>query len=71
VKLEVLRGLRALTVTLTPAERTRVRSLSWAGTAAQAQLIRTWLERDDFQPAAGQRFRLEFYENFHGIETVL
>jgi predicted metalloprotease with PDZ domain len=70
VKLEVTRAARGLTFTVTPGRRTISGSLQWAGTAAQAQLVGTWLKQA-FQPAPGQSFPLDFYENPHGIETVL
>jgi predicted metalloprotease with PDZ domain len=71
VTLEVTRGQRALTFKITPAVSKQISSLRWTGTNTQAQLIRTWLQRDDFRPAPDKRFSLEFYENFHGVETVL
>jgi predicted metalloprotease with PDZ domain len=71
VSLEVVRGQRALTMTVTPSRRNRISSLRWAGSDEQARRIQAWLRCDDFRPAAGQSFNLDFYENFHGIETVL
>ena len=71
VTLEVLRGHRTLTFTVTPARRMEIGSLAWEGSEEQARLIRTWLHRDDFRPTRGQTFKLEFYENIHGIETVV
>ncbi|OFA07018.1 hypothetical protein [Duganella sp. HH101] len=50
---------------------------TWQGTihhpsraVQQAARIGAWLE-SHFDPAPGQRFATDFYENFHGIETVL
>jgi predicted metalloprotease with PDZ domain len=71
VTLEVTRGQRALTFKITPGVREQIGSLYWTGTDAQAQLIRTWLQHDEFRPGHDQPFSLDFYENFHGIETVL
>ena len=71
VTLEVLRGQRTLTFTIIPAERAEIGSLAWAGSDEQARRIRTWLQHDDFRPARGQKFNLSFYENIHGIETVV
>jgi len=71
VTLDVLRGQRTLTFSLTPAERRQIGALVWEGTDEQAQRIRRWLNRSDFQPLHGQQFNLGFYENFHGIETVV
>ena len=71
MKLEATRGQRALSFTLTPAVRKEISSLRWAGTDAHADRIRTWLRRDDFRPAADQCISLDFYENFHGVETVV
>jgi predicted metalloprotease with PDZ domain len=71
VTLEVLRGQRTLTFTVMPREQVEIGSLAWAGSEEQARLIRTWLQRDDFRPTRGQKFDLKFYENIHGIETVV
>jgi len=68
--LEVLRGHRSLRYTIAPAQRSRVAALVWRGTPQQAGAIRAWLKAD-FEPAAGQSLAVDFYENFHGIETVV
>lgn len=70
VCLGVLRGHRALDFTMTPRRRQRFVRLRWRGSAAQARLLQGWLEQP-FDLAEGQAFELSFYENFHGIETVL
>ena len=70
VTLTVLRGHRQLDFTITPDPRSTIESLIWAGTPAQAERIGRWLGQP-FAPMAGQVFSLDFYENFHGIETVL
>jgi predicted metalloprotease with PDZ domain len=71
VTLDALRGQRTLTFSLNPAKRRQISALRWDGNDEQARLIRTWLNRSDFHPSDGQQFNLEFYENFHGIETVV
>jgi hypothetical protein len=35
-----------------------------------AARIAAWLQRD-FAPDRGERISLDFYENLHGIETVI
>ncbi|PCC73010.1 Predicted metalloprotease, contains C-terminal PDZ domain [Nannocystis exedens] len=71
VTLTVQRGHRSLSSTLSPAPRTRIQSLQWAGTAAQAVSIRAWLGPHSFDLAPGKAVDLGFYENFHGIEIVV
>lgn len=71
VTLTVQRGQRLLTFELTPREYSQVGALVWAGDDEQARRIRTWLLCDDFHPTTGQVFQLDFYENFHGVETIL
>ena len=71
VRLEVLRGHRALSFEITPGSRTRIASLLWNGTGAQAERIHLWLKRPDFLPQPGQKLSLDFYENFHGIEIIV
>jgi len=71
VTLDVLRGQRTLTFSLTPAERRQIGALVWEGNDEQVQRIRAWLNWSDFRPMHGQHFNLDFYENFHGIETVV
>jgi len=71
VKIAVQRGHRSLTFEMVPREYSRVVTLVWVGDDQQAQRIQAWLRRDDFQPKHGQAFELDFYENFHGIETVV
>lgn len=71
IRIEVLRGHRAISFTVTPATRSRIASLLWKGTDAQAERIRLWLKRPEFSPVPGQKLSLEFYENFHGIEIIL
>ena len=71
VRIEVLRGNRTLSSEVTPGNRTRIASLTWNGTDAQAENIRLWLKRQDFRPQPGQKISLDFYENFHGIEILV
>lgn len=71
VTLQVLRGHRMLSFSITPAKRQKIQTLIWEGDKAQAERIATWLGRKDFNPGKGQIFKLDFYENFHGIEAVL
>jgi predicted metalloprotease with PDZ domain len=70
VTLTVLRGHRLLSFTMTPTPHRKIAKLTWNGTAAQAKRIQAWLERP-FAPDRGQVFKVDFYENFHGIETVM
>lgn len=70
VTLEVRRGHRTLTFTMTPVQRDQIGALFWRGTNAQARRIARWLDQK-FEPKRGQEFKLDFYENFHGIETVV
>jgi len=71
VVLGVLRGHRRMEFTIVPGTYSRLASLKWQGTEADAAIVRTWLENEDFRPAAGTVFALDFYENFHGVETVV
>lgn len=70
VTLDVERGHRHLRFTITPTPQRTLSALIWQGTPEQAQHISQWLQQP-FAPVDGQRFSLDFYENFHGIETVL
>ena len=68
--LEVLRGHRKLQLTLHPKPFKKLDYLVWEGTEEQVGLIQDWLGRPDFCPEPGQRFDLDFYDNFHGLETM-
>ena len=71
VVLEVLRGHRSLTFTLTPKPFKKLKRLIWKGTDAQATEIRNWINTDEFNPTRGQEFSLDFYDNFHGDEEMV
>lgn len=70
VTMEILRGHQRLTFAITPAPRRKIAALVWNGTGLQAERLHTWL-KTPFAPSAGQVFKVDFYENFHGIETVM
>jgi predicted metalloprotease with PDZ domain len=70
VVLGAWRGNQPRTYTIRPDTRRTVTGLRWTGSASQAALIAQWLNTA-FSPPAGQEFALDFYENFHGIETVI
>lgn len=74
LQLEILRGHRRLTFTLTPQPHTRIVGLRWNGTDEQASRIRDWLDVEEnggFSPYQGQLLPVSFYENFHGIENFV
>lgn len=71
VELSVRRGSRALTFHLVAEPREQIQELRWAGTEAQAELVRGWLQQPEFKPAQGERFSLAAFENFHGIQRVV
>jgi len=72
VTLTVLRGHRILPFTITPArlEPALFTSMTWQGSPAQAKQISAWLGQE-FAPQKGELFSFDFYENFHGIETLI
>ena len=70
VALSVTRGNQALTYQIPVGRRPQIVRLSWIGDDLQAGLIEAWLEQD-FHPQPGQAFPLDFYPNFHGVETVI
>lgn len=70
VRLEVQRGHRRLHFTMLPASKSKIARLVWDGDDAQAARLQAWLG-GSFKLARGQVFSVSFYENFHGIETVL
>ena len=70
VTIQVLRGNQSLTYTIAVGHRSQIGKLAWTGTDEQSARIATWL-RQPFAPAPGDELPLDFYENFHGIETVI
>jgi len=66
----VLRGNQPRNYEIPVGKQTGIGSLTWDGDEQQASRIAAWMERD-FDPRQGEPFALDFYENFHGIETVL
>ncbi|WAT13516.1 PDZ domain-containing protein [Xanthomonas fragariae] len=70
VVLGILRGNQQRVCTATPGTRRTVTSLAWFGSPEQAEAIASWLHTP-FSPAPGQEIPLDFYENFHGVETVI
>jgi len=71
VHLEILRGHRILSFTINPKHFRKMKNLIWKGNASQAKEIGLWLNTDDFNPNDGQKFALDFYDNFHGVETLV
>lgn len=68
--IEVTRGHRRLCFTLTPAPRDAITGVRWTGDEAAAKRLADWL--GDAAPLIpGQAVPLDFYENFHGVETLL
>ena len=70
VTLDVLRGNESRTYEIPVGQRTQIGQVAWIGSDEQAARIAAWL-RQEFAPAHGERIPLDFYENFHGIETVI
>lgn len=68
--LEVLRGHRRASYVMQPAPCSVVTGLRWQGDSTQAKRLYAWFGRE-FQLLTGQSLALDFYENFHGIETVI
>jgi hypothetical protein len=71
IALEVLRGQRILTFILEPEIRIEIDSVTWRGSEAQAERLRSWLGKSSFRPSYGLEMPLDFYENFHGVEVLL
>lgn len=65
-----MRGNGRRSYTIAPGRRKRIAALRWKGTAEQADVISTWVGQP-FAPAPDEPIPLDFYENFHGIETVI
>jgi predicted metalloprotease with PDZ domain len=70
VTLSVARGNQTLSYQIRPVQRSQLGGLCWIGDDRQARLIQAWLETD-FDPTHEQKVPLDFYSNFHGIETVI
>ena len=70
VELEVLRGHRRLQFTILPRPFKKMKTLIWNGTESQAKGISNWLD-SDFNPKQGDVFSLDFYDNFHGNESMV
>jgi len=75
VTLEVLRGHRKLTFNLMPKPFEKLNQLTWKGSKDQATIINSWLhltieDKHYFNPAYGDMFNLDFYDNFHGNEKM-
>ncbi|MFN2586813.1 MAG: hypothetical protein ABR613_01665 [Actinomycetota bacterium] len=70
VEIEVWRGNERLQRTVAPEPRDRIARLVWKGDGAQTALVARWLGQPfDLPPGTG--VPLDFYENFHGVETVV
>lgn len=70
VTVDVLRGNQRRSYDIEVAQRrTAIGELAWAGSDEQARLVSGWTGQA-FAPATGEAIALDFYENFHGIETV-
>jgi predicted metalloprotease with PDZ domain len=70
VALCVIRGNQILSYRIPVKQRIQIGGLCWIGDDRQAGLIQRWLD-SDFHPTHEQVFPLDFYSNFHGIETVI
>lgn len=70
VTLDVLRGHRVLRFVVSPGERMAISELRWRGDADALERLSRWFGRPVVL-APNERVPLDFYENFHGIETVV
>lgn len=70
VQLTVSRGQNQLHFVIAPEPLDSIASLVWEGTPAQAAMLGEWFGCA-FAPTPGQVFALDFYENFHGVETIV
>lgn len=70
VTLGVLRGHERFDFTLEPATREAVSEMIWSGDALQTSLISKWFGRP-FEAVDGQVIGLDFYKNFHGVDTLV
>ncbi|MCA9537778.1 MAG: hypothetical protein KC620_02750 [Myxococcales bacterium] len=70
VTLAVARGHRRLTYTMQPTLTSHITKLVWQGDNAQAERLSRWFG-GKIPLTPGQDVPVDFYENFHGVETVL
>jgi len=70
VRIDVVRGNQSRSYDIEVGQRDEIARLTWAGSDEQAQRITAWT-RQQFTPAQGSQMPLDFYENFHGVETVV
>jgi predicted metalloprotease with PDZ domain len=70
VTIGVSRGNQLRTYVIPVGQRRQIGQLTWVGTAEQAARIASWTAQP-FAPDNGESLPLDFYENFHGIETVI
>jgi predicted metalloprotease with PDZ domain len=71
VGVEVFRGHRALSFLVKPVEILQINTMAWKGGRSDAKRIAKWLHRKEFAPQRHREFALDFYENFHGIDSIL
>ncbi|MEO6573140.1 MAG: hypothetical protein ABIP89_04830, partial [Polyangiaceae bacterium] len=69
--LEVRRGHVYRALTARPVDHEEVTGLTWRGTPAQLAILRDWLSLPEFTLATGEEISLSFYDNFHGVESIL
>lgn len=70
VSLAVRRGNEPHVYEVPVGRRKHIERIRWVGSDEQAQRISTWLGHA-FRPAREEEIPLDFYENFHGVETVI
>ena len=71
VTLEIIRGHRCLSFTFHPKPHRKIIGLKWVGNSEQAGVIGAWLNTPEFKPTPCEIFAVDFYENFHGVETMI
>jgi len=70
VSLAVRRGNEKHVYEIPVGGRRHIERIRWVGSDEQARRISTWVGHA-FSPAKGEVIPLDFYENFHGVETVI
>ena len=70
VTLAVLRGSESRVYEVPTGTRSQIARVRWVGTEEHARRIATWVNQD-FDPPQRAEIPLDFYENFHGIQTVI